>query len=58
MRIWKVIGVVAKSVAKRAGLDGVLKIPDITIWLFELKGQVKVEYVTIMLLLKGAKILH
>jgi hypothetical protein len=26
MRIWKVIGVVAKSVIKRAGLDGVLKI--------------------------------
>jgi hypothetical protein len=43
MRIWKVIGVVAKSVAKRAGLDGILKIPDIKIWLFELKGQVKVE---------------
>jgi hypothetical protein len=31
MRIWKVIVVVAKSVAKRAWLDGVLKIPDITI---------------------------
>ena len=62
MRILKVLErlVVRVSVTNRAVLAGVLKIPVITIWLFELKKQGKVEYLAdaIMLSPEGSKILH
>lgn len=60
MRMEKVLEVPVKtSVTKRAVLGCGLKIPESSIWLFELKGQLKVEYFDgSMMLVIGDNILH